>query len=99
MHSPHEGIQSYSFRIQQAYLEDGHTCVPPVVAHKYLARDAVNKVHVARQPIDGHVLNICGSKQRLDCVVEKLSMIYTDVQRNHLNRMTYVKAADWKIRS
>lgn len=58
--SPHERIHSYSFRVQQVQLHDGDTGLPLVVARKYLVGNPVHKVHVARQPVDGHVLHVCG---------------------------------------
>lgn len=36
-----------------------------MVTDKYLVADAVNKIEVACQPVNGHVLHICNGKQGL----------------------------------
>ena len=47
-------------------MQDGDACLPARVTDKYLVTDAVYEIEVARQPVDGHVFNICGREREQD---------------------------------
>lgn len=40
-------------------MENSYTCVSVLVARKYFVRDAIDKIAVPCQPVNGHIVHIC----------------------------------------
>lgn len=90
IYKPHSWVQGYALWVVQLLIQQGHTSLTVLVAHKHPVIHVIHKVEVSCQPVDGHLLHIWWVHRREG---EKRGMHSCHLKKEKKNRLSHVSVA------